>query len=299
MRSSDVLRGILSNNPGVERFTVRRILRSIGSERFDVSLMIFSLPAIVPVPGPIGIVALPTGRIAFQMLRGEQQVRLPRFLLKKTVSRRALAVAIHAVLPLLEVAEKHVRPRWAWVSHDTSRRMIGLFVLTLAVAIGCPLLGFTPFHATSIFMIALGMAEQDGLAVMIGVAAGLACLALELATGTSARALRSKSARWLRKVTKKLGTTPLADVLERNGQPGLARLLRFQWTQLLLLWNPELPASHLPHRRAPRARTLRLGEGRKAVQVPYVLGVDQRDARVRQQPRVQTRDAGREHARDT
>ena len=281
MRSSEVLRGILSNSPGVKRFTVRRILRSIGRDHFDVSLMMFSIPAIVPVASSQELVALPTGSLAYQMLRGQREVRLPRFILNQAISRRALAVAIHAVLPLLEVAEKYVRPRWAWVSHETSRRVIGLFVLMLAVAIGCPLIGFTPVHASSIFVIALGMAEQDGLAVMIGVVAGLVCLALELGAGTSARVLRSKTLRWLRKVTKKLGVTTLASFLEQGGYRALAAVLRFQWSDLLLIWSPELPPPHLRPVRAPQARTLRLGSGRHAIQSPSVLGIDQRGAGVR------------------
>ena len=282
LRSSEVLRGILSNSPGVKRFTVRRILRSIGRDHFDVSLMMFSIPAMVPVPSPQGLVALPTGSLAYQMVRGERRLRLPRFILNKAISRRALAVAIHAVLPMLEVAEKYVRPRWAWVTHDTSRRVIGLFVLMLAFAIGCPLLGFTPVHASSIFVIALGMAEQDGLAVMIGVLAGLACLAWELSAGTSARVMRSKTLRWLRKITKKLGVTTLGSLLEQHGYRALAAVLRFQWTDLLLIWNAELPPPHLrPRVRTPKARTLRLGSGRQSIQSPGVLSIDQRGASVR------------------
>jgi hypothetical protein len=242
IRTSDVLRGILSNNPGVKHFTVRRILASVGSDRFDVSLLMFSIPGIVPVPSPQGFVAMPTGSIAYQLARGDARIDLPPFILQKKVSRRALAVAIHAVLPLLEGAEKYLRPRWAWVSHETTRRAVGLFAFLLAIAVGCPLLGFTPFHAASIFVIAVGMAEHDGLAVLLGVAAGLACLAFELSSGASAHVLRSKTLRWLRKLTKNLGASSLATVLERKGHPRLASLLRFQWTELLLLWNPELPA---------------------------------------------------------
>lgn len=283
-----MLRGILSNNPGVKKFTVRRILASIGSERFDFSLMMFSLPGIVPVPGPQGLVAMPTGAIAYQLARGEQQIRLPRFILQKKVSRRALAVTIHAMLPLLELAEKYLKPRWAWVSHAATRRALGMFLFMLAVAVGCPLLGFTPLHAASIFVIALGMAEQDGLAVMLGVVSGLACLALEFSSGVSARLVRSKALRWVRKLTKKLGTSTLANLLAEKGYPLLARALRFHWTELLLLWNPEQPAQPSV-RRAPRPLLLS-GES-QSIQRPRAFRVNQRGAGVRQQPRIQPREA--------
>jgi hypothetical protein len=239
IRTSEILRGILTKNPGVRTFTVQGILASIGNERVEASLMMFSIPAIVPVPGPWGIVSLPTGAIACQMVAGQRQISLPRFIQKKAVSRKALAVALHAILPLLEAAEKVVRPRWSWVGHSSFRRAIGVFVFLLAIAIAYPLFGFNALHATSIFVMALGMAEQDGVAVLIGVAVGLLSLLTLATSGMSARAIRSRAGRWLRKMGKKLGLAVLARVLARRGYERIASLLSFQWSNLLLLWNPE------------------------------------------------------------
>lgn len=296
MRTSEVLRGILSNNPGIERFTIKRILRTIGKERFDVSLMMFSLPAIIPVSAPDGVAALPASALGLQLLSGQQEITLPRFVLKKSVSRRSLAVAIHAVLPLLEAAEKVVRPRWSWVSHQASQRAVGLFVLLLALAVGFPLLGLTPFHASAIFVIALGMAEKDGLAVLIGVVAGILSLAITLSSGVSSGALRSKGLAWLRKFVKRAGISLAADKLEQRGYPMLATLLRFKWSDLFLSWDPEGPREPPPrsnHRnnlvrlRAPKPRALRLAEPREPIEGVRVLGINQRRARVRKQSRLQ------------
>ncbi len=240
MRLSQVLRGILSDNPGVKTFSVERILASIGDNGFEASLMMFSLPAIVPVPRPMGMVALPTGAIACQMAAGQEKIRLPRFIRNKSVSRRALAVSIHAILPVLEAAEKVVRPRWSWVNHSMWRRAIGLFVLLMVIGIAFPLFGFNSLHATSIFVISLGMAEKDGLAVMIGVAAGVLSLAI-IASGLSFRAARTKVARWLLKVSAKLGFLAMARYLDRLGHAWLAKLLSLPatWSTLLLKWDPE------------------------------------------------------------
>ncbi len=244
---SVLLRGILSKNPGVRTFSVERILSSLGDDRFEASLMMFSIPAIVPIPKPTGMVALPTGAIASQMVAGSKRIRLPRFIRRKSVSRRALAVAIHAVLPVLEAAEKVVRPRWTWINNSIWRRLIGLFVLVLVLAIAFPLFGFNPYHAASIFVIALGMAERDGLAVMIGVFAGALSLAI-MASAISLRALRSKVTVWLAKVFAKLGLSALARYLDRLGHQWLAKILRIRWSTLLMGWDPE-------KRAAERART--------------------------------------------
>jgi hypothetical protein len=249
MRLSKVLRGILSDNPGVKTFSVERILASIGDNGFEASLMMFSLPALVPVPRPMGMVALPAGAIACQMAAGREKIRLPRFIRKKSVSRRALAVSIHAILPVLEAAEKVVRPRWSWVTHSLWRRAIGLFVLLMVIGIAFPLFGFNSLHATSIFVISLGMAEKDGLAVMVGVFAGVLSLAI-IAFGLSLRTARSKVFKWLWKISGKLGLLALAKYLDRLGHEVLAKILSlpWSWSTLLLKWDPE-------KRAAERART--------------------------------------------
>lgn len=308
VRTSDLLRGILTNNPGVERFTIKRILRTIGKDRFDLSLMMFSLPAIIPVPAPSGVVAMPAGAIGAQLLGGRTEITLPRFVLKKSVSRKSLAVAIHAVLPLIEAAERVMRPRWAWVSHEATQRVLGLFVLLLALAIGFPLLGLTPLHATSIFVIALGMAEKDGLAVLIGVVTGILALVITLSSGASARALRSSGLRWLRKLMKRTSFTLAANKLEQSGHPMIANLLRFKWTDLFLAWDPEGPLqpptrakhrqSNLVRLRPSKPRALRLAELRESIEGTRVLRVDQRRARVGQKARLQAVRAPEQAARD-
>jgi len=250
-RVSEVLRGILSNNEGIDTFSVEQILASIGDAGFEASMMMFSIPAIVPVPCQKGMVTLPTGVIACQMAAGHKQIRLPRFILKKSISRRALAVAIHATLPLLEAAEKVVRPRWRWVSHSLWRRAIGLFVLLLVFAIAFPMFGFNTFHASSIFVISLGMAEKDGLAVLVGVVAGVLSLAI-LASGVSIRAVRSKVSKWLWKISRKVGVSAFATALDKRGHTWFAKLLRFQWSSLLLSWDPEGHAARR-EQRMPRA----------------------------------------------
>jgi hypothetical protein len=201
--------------------------------------MMFSLPGFVPVPTQYGAVSLPTAALACKMLAGQKQLKIPRFVLTRTISRKALAVAIHAVLPLLEASEKRLRRRWNWASHANTRRAVGVFVFLLALAIAWPLFGFNALHATSIFVMALGMAEQDGLAILVGALAGLLSLVLFAASGLSSRALRAKAGTWLRKIAMKLGLAAFARYLHARGHRVIAQILTFQWSNLLLIWDPE------------------------------------------------------------
>jgi len=89
----------------------------------------------------------------------------------------------------------------------------------------------------------LGMAEQDGVAVMLGAGVGVLSLAIVAASVMSGGALRAKAARWLRAVARKLTFAAVGAFLERKGYERLARIVTLQWSDLLLLWNPERRAS--------------------------------------------------------
>ncbi|HSI85115.1 MAG: exopolysaccharide biosynthesis protein, partial [Candidatus Methylacidiphilales bacterium] len=179
-RTSQILEEILTKNPGVESFTVEMILRSLGTTSFGTSLMFFAIPEVLPIPlpGVSALVVLPTAVLGAQMASGKRAVRLPDFLLKREVPRRALAAAIYAILPVLRKAETVTRPRWKWATSPTVQRLLGVFVFLLALSIAFPIPGFNMPQAIAIFVIGLGLVEKDGLIICLGVVLGLASLAL-------------------------------------------------------------------------------------------------------------------------
>jgi hypothetical protein len=250
IRTSQVLREILTKNPTVKNFTVKRIVDSLGDSRAGTSLMFFSIPGMVPVPGTSNFAGIPAGTIAGHMIAGRTEIKLPRFILKRSVPRRSLAVAIHAILPFLEKVEKAAKPRWPWASHPAAQRILGVFIFLLAVAVAFPILGFNLPHAAAMFIISLGLVEQDGVAILIGVIAGLASLVLLTAAGFSGRVLRSRAGNWLKKMTRKLGRKWAAAFLKKLGFRW-ADLLAIEWAQLLLLWDPEA-SSHRAKGKKPR-----------------------------------------------
>lgn len=179
-RTSQVLRDILAKNPDLESFTIRDITQGLGETSFGTALMFFTIPEVIPIPIPgiAAIVVLPTLVISGQMVAGREEIKLPEFLLKRTIPRQALERAIRAVVPLLERAEKVTKPRWGWATTPAARRLLGGFIFLLALAIAFPIPGFNMPQAIATFIIALGLVENDGLLVVIGVLAGLLSLAL-------------------------------------------------------------------------------------------------------------------------
>jgi hypothetical protein len=110
IRTSQIMREILTRNPNQRTFTVKQIVDSIGEERHAASLMFFSIPAMLPVPGTSDLTGIPSSLLAGQMIAGKRTIRLPEVVLRRSVSRRSLTVAIHAILPILETAQAATAP---------------------------------------------------------------------------------------------------------------------------------------------------------------------------------------------
>lgn len=268
-RTSQVLREILTKNPTVKNFTIKQIIEAIGEGRAAASLMFFSIPGMLPVPGTSDLSGLPAGLIAGQMIAGKTDIKLPQFILQRSVPRRSLAVAIHAVLPFLELAEKVTKPRRQWAADPAAQRILGILILILALVIAIPVMGFNLPHAASIFMISLGLVEQDGLAILIGVAVGL--ISLALLTGTGVAALRLGAGGLARKLLKKIGLKWFAKLglkwaakfVRKLGFHPTAPLIA-DWSDLLLLWDPETRARRV---KAARRRNSVANHERKAPSV--------------------------------
>jgi hypothetical protein len=180
VHTSQLLRQLLVNHPG-QTFSVQQIIDGLGgTSAVGTSLMVFSLPEVlpIPIPGISAVVVIPVAAISAQMVVGDGKLRLPNYILKRTIHRKALAGAIHAILPILERAEKVVKPRWSWVLHPAVKRLLGVVIFTLAVGIALPVPGTNIPLAISIFVIAMGMAERDGKVVLLGLLMGLGSMIL-------------------------------------------------------------------------------------------------------------------------
>jgi len=132
-RTSEILRQILVDNSR-DMISVERILKGLGTTSFGTSIMVFSTPELVPIPVPgiSALAAFPEMILGAQMTMGSGEVRLPKALLKRSIPRKALAKAVKMILPLLERAERNVRPRWLWATSPLAKRFLGGFIVGLA-----------------------------------------------------------------------------------------------------------------------------------------------------------------------
>ena len=183
-RTSEILKTLISDE-SQQSLTVEEIVKALGPTSFGTSLMVFSIPEVLPLPlpGMTTAVVIPTGIISSQLLRGKQEVRLPNALLKRSIPRKAFAAAVGAILPFLERAERGTRERWRWASNPVAKRFLGLFILIMAAVIALPIPFTNMPAAISIFIISLGMVERDGVLISLGILLGLATIAMLGALG--------------------------------------------------------------------------------------------------------------------
>ena len=183
-RTSDILKKVIADE-SQEVLTVEQLVKALGPTSFGTSLMVFSIPEVLPIPLPGMTMAMviPTGIISSQLIRGKREIRLPNALLKRSIPRKAFAAAVRAILPFLERAERGTRARWRWASNPVAKRFLGLFILVMAAVIALPIPFTNMPAAISIFIIALGMVERDGVLISLGILLGLATVAMIGALG--------------------------------------------------------------------------------------------------------------------
>ncbi|WP_077003173.1 exopolysaccharide biosynthesis protein [Variovorax sp. KK3] len=174
---SDDLASILARAAG-DALAIRDIIDVLQGRGFNVFVIFLVLPFCqpVPLPGvstPFGAVLMLFGlRIALR-----QEPWLPERLLNYRVPYGVLSRLVTVGASIARRVETFIRPRWRiLVTQPGFRSLNGLVVMSSAFVFMLPLPVplSNAFPAWSILLLALGMMEEDGRAVLAGYAMGIA-----------------------------------------------------------------------------------------------------------------------------
>jgi hypothetical protein len=181
-RTSHLLRDFVTSHPE-PRISLGVLRDALGDRGFGVLLFIFALPNLVPVNIPLlsAVLGLPLVLLAAQLTYGRHKPWFPRWLTERSFSREGFANVVLRSLPYLEGAERLLRPRLAVLLSWTGERLIGLAILILALVLFLPIPFANWLPACAIAIIGLAIVEKDGLAVLVGLAVGVASLAVAAA----------------------------------------------------------------------------------------------------------------------
>ena len=171
-KASEVLVGALRSLDGAE-VSVAQIVRAIGDRAFGLVIVLFALPNCVPAPPGLGsIVGLPLMMFGIQLALGRRTPWLPRFIGRRRFRRQTLLTMIERGLPYIQRLERVCRPRLTALANRQVERIHGavITVLAAAILIPLPLTNFIP--AIGIGIIALGLLEEDGVTILLGIVVG-------------------------------------------------------------------------------------------------------------------------------
>ena len=164
-----ILRNAVKSNG---RISIAQILRTLSGKGRPLILILVSLLFCQPlqIPGlstPFGLI------IAFIGLRMTfgKGFWLPRWLLSKTIAAKTLEKIANKALILARKTRRWIHPRLNWICQSrVMKKMNGLiiFILGLLLALPLPIPLSNFIAAWSIFLMALGILEDDGLFVLVG-----------------------------------------------------------------------------------------------------------------------------------
>lgn len=172
---SDELEQVLKTDG--EALTVETLVARVGDRGFGLLLLVLSLPSALPLPAagysvPFGLLLLV---LAVQMLIGKTRPVFPRRLEKVRISSSFAEKLIAGAAWIFKRLEWVIRPRMKWVGLRPGRVLMGLLVMAMAVLMMIPIPMTNTFPAFVIFLIGIGLTEDDGLfaigACLVGVLA--------------------------------------------------------------------------------------------------------------------------------
>ncbi|MFU8847144.1 MAG: exopolysaccharide biosynthesis protein [Opitutales bacterium] len=153
---------------------------AVGEKGFGLILMVLALPSALPVPAPgystpFGIVI---GLIALQMMLGRQALWIPEKLkavrIKPNLAKRMLGAAVK----FLKKIECFIRPRQHWIRSRPGQAGLATVIFIMACLMIFPIPLTNTLPAMVIFLIGVGLSEEDGLLALAAFALGLLAVAL-------------------------------------------------------------------------------------------------------------------------
>ncbi|UBR51795.1 exopolysaccharide biosynthesis protein [Halomonas sp. FeN2] len=152
------------------RPTLNDILSALGDRGLGLVLLIFSIPAIIPTPGiPAGMIfGSALALLGGQMVVGAQRVRLPSFIAQRRIGQEVLRQVFQRATPLIDKLERRLSIRLAGLMSPLAMRVIGGVIVVMALLIALPIPFGNTLPGLAILALSLGLARQDGIAVLVG-----------------------------------------------------------------------------------------------------------------------------------
>lgn len=175
-----------ARDPGLRPdMTVADLVRELGDRSFGWCIIIFSLINMLPMPiGSTMFLSIPLVIVTVQMAAGLPVVHLPGFVTRRQISRKRFQRLVLRLRPLFRPVERIVRPRRPGMFSPGAERLLGAFLILVAVALFMPIPLSAYLPAAALLVTGIGLVERDGVVVLAG--AGLGIVAIAVTVGAAA-----------------------------------------------------------------------------------------------------------------
>lgn len=160
-----------------EPISIAEIRDALADRSFAALLIVFSAINLLPwPPGATLVLGLPIVIIAIQMVLGQTNAWLPKFIMRKTIRRDQMLAMTRKLWPVLRRFELYIKPRYWPMPHHVTERLIGVFVLIMGIAVTLPIPFGNWFPALSTTIAGLALSERDGVMLVLAVVVGVFAL---------------------------------------------------------------------------------------------------------------------------
>ena len=170
-RTSDIIARLAREGQG-DRVSVGQLLEALKDRGFGVLIILFALPnAIIPLAWVLGA---PILIFAVQLVLGQPKPWLPQIMSRQTVNRETFTKLSNYVVRYLSMMERWLKPRFSLLTSKSMERVIGLWLVFLTLVLLVPVPFGNALPAFAISIVAAGLIEKDGGAIIVGSLIGLA-----------------------------------------------------------------------------------------------------------------------------
>jgi hypothetical protein len=165
-RTSEILERLAQEN-NHSGTTIGALLDALKDRGFGAVIILFSFPsAVLPIAWILGT---PILFFATQLAIGLEEPWLPEALRRPGLGRETFNRLMAYAVKYLRIVERGLKPRWTWLTGRTMERIIGVYMVFLTLILLVPIVPFgNALPAFGVGIIAVGLLEKDGLAIIIG-----------------------------------------------------------------------------------------------------------------------------------
>jgi len=164
-----------------ERVSLADVTAALSERSVGAFLLLLSIPTVSPIPlGPSMLFNLPLLLYCLRLVVRPNEAGLPARLARRSVTRGTAERLLDAAVPRIRRVERYLKPRPPALTDIDRGRRFRLLCLVLAIIafVPLPLMGWLPGFA--LILMALGVIENDGRALVSGLITAFAAVVVAL-----------------------------------------------------------------------------------------------------------------------